>query len=127
MSDNDTLLAYLSPWFTTQNENIAVEALGYILHKSSASREALDDVVRTGVRNVNPVAKVRTQASGQHGTRPDLVGVDEDKVERVLIEAKFWADLTPRQPVAYLDRLPSDGAAVLLFVAPDGENRHVMA
>ena len=96
-----------------------MEALGYILKKSSASREALDDVVRTGVRNVNPVAKVRTQAIGRDGTRPDLVGVDEDKVERVLIEAKFWAELTDRQPVAYLDRLPVDGPAVLLFVAPD--------
>lgn len=119
MADNDTLLAYLSPWFTAQNENIAVEALGYILKKSSASLEALDDVVRTGVRNVNPVAEVRTQAVGRDGTRPDLVGVDEGKVERVLIEAKFWAELTDRQPVAYLDRLPVDGPSVLLFVAPD--------
>lgn len=119
MADNDTLLAHLSPWFMTQNENIAVEALGYILNKSSASRDALDDVVRTGVRDVRPVADIRTQAIGQDGTRPDLVGVDEANVERVLIEAKFWAELTDRQPVAYFDRLPVDGPAVLLFVAPD--------
>lgn len=118
MADNDTLLAYLSPWFE-KTENIAVEALGYILKKSSASREALDDVVRTGVRNVNPVAEVRTQAVGRDGTRPDLVGVDEEEFERVLIEAKFWAPLTDRQPVDYLDRLPAEGPSVLLFVAPD--------
>ena len=119
MADNDTLLAYLSPWFTRRTEDIAVEALGYILKKSAASRDALDDVVRTGVRNVNPVATVRTQAIGQHRSRPDLVGVDEGNVERLLIEAKFWAELTDLQPVAYLDRLPVDGPAVLLFVAPD--------
>ena len=119
MADNDTLLAYLSPWFTRRTEDIAVEALGYILNKSAASRDALDDVVRTGVRNVNPVTKVRTQAIGRDGSRPDLVGVDESNTERLLIEAKFWADLTPNQPVTYIDRLPVDGPAVLLFVAPD--------
>ena len=119
MADNDTLLAHLSPRFTPRTEDIAVEALGYILNKSAASREALDDVVRTGVRNVNPVATVRTQAIGPGRSRPDVVGVDEEGVERVLIEAKFWADLTPNQPVAYIDRLPSDGPSVVLFVAPD--------
>ena len=119
MAEIDTLLAHLSPSFTSQTENIAVEALGYILNKYAGSREGLDDVVRSGVRNVKPVVKVRTQASALDGTRPDLVGVDEDGAERVLIEAKFWAELTPRQPHAYLDRLPDDGPAVLLFLAPE--------
>ena len=119
MAEIDTLLAHLSPSFTSQTENIAVEALGYVLNKYSGSREGLDDVVRSGVRNVKPVVKVRTQASALDGTRPDLVGVDEDDVERVLIEAKFWAELTPRQPHAYLDRLPDDGPAVLVFLAPE--------
>ena len=119
MAENDTLLAYLSPWFTYQSENIAVEALGYILKKSTASLEGLDDVVRTGVKNVEPVAKILTQVSFQNGTRPDLVGFDENNVGRVFIEAKFWAELTPRQPNAYLDQLPKDGPAVLLFVAPE--------
>lgn len=71
MADNDTLLAYLSPWFAPRTEDIAVEALGYILKKSSASREAMDDVVRTGVRNVGPVADIRTHASD----RPAAAGL----------------------------------------------------
>lgn len=119
MAEIDTLLAHLSPSFTSQTENIAVEALGYVLNKYSGSREGLDDVVRSGVRNVKPVVKVRTQASALDGTRPDLVGVDEDGAERVLIEAKFWAELTPRQPQAYLDRLPDDGPSALVFLAPE--------
>ncbi len=119
MAEIDTLLAHLSPSFTSQTENIAVEALGYVLNKYAGSREGLDDVVRSGVRNVKPVVKVRTQVSALDGTRPDLVGVDEDGAERVLIEAKFWAELTRRQPHAYLDRLPDDGPAVLLFLAPE--------
>ena len=119
MAEIDTLLAHLSPSFTSQTENIAVEALGYFLNKYAGSRKGLDDVVRSGVRNVKPVVRVRTQASALDGTRPDLVGVDEGGAERVLIEAKFWADLTPRQPHAYLDRLPDDGPAVLVFLAPE--------
>ena len=119
MAEIDTLLAHLSPSFTSQTENIAVEALGYILNKYAGSREGLDDVVRSGVRSVNSVVQVRTQASAPDGTRPDLVGIDESGAERVLIEAKFWADLTPRQPHAYLDRLPRDGPAVLLFLVPE--------
>lgn len=119
MAEIDTLLAHLSPSFTSQTENIAVEALGYILNKYAGSREGLDDVVRSGVRNVNPVVKVNTQVTALDGTRPDLVGLDEGGAERVLIEAKFWAELTPRQPGAYLERLPKDGPSVLLFLAPE--------
>ncbi|MYE53917.1 MAG: hypothetical protein F4X34_01810 [Chloroflexi bacterium] len=36
-----------------------------------------------------------------------------------MIEAKFWAGLTNNQPNGYLERLPSDGPSVLLFVAPE--------
>ena len=119
MSRADTLLAHLCRLFAPQTENVAVEALGYVLNKYAGTREGLDDVVRSGVRDVKPVVKVCTQVSNLDGTRPDLVGIDEDGAERVLIEAKFWAELTPRQPAAYLDRLPDDKPAVLLFLVPD--------
>ena len=57
------------------------------------------------------------------GTRPDLVGFDENGAERVLVEVKFWADLTPNQPNGYLKRLPDDGPTVLVFLAPDDRIR----
>lgn len=37
---------------------------------------------------------------------------------RVLIENKFWADLTNKQPVGYLKRLPEDVDSGLLFIVP---------
>ena len=37
MAEIDTLLAHLSPSFTSQTENIAVEALGYVLNKYAVS------------------------------------------------------------------------------------------
>ena len=125
MTENATLLGHLTPMLTNRIEEIATEALGYIMSKSSSSKEALNDIVESAVENVNPVTHVLTQKVGSDGTRPDLVGMDESKAERVLIEAKFGAELTPRQPNAYLDRLPADTNSVLLFVVPKERVKHL--
>ena len=46
MVDNDTLLSHLIPRITERTEDIAVEALGYILNKSPAARGALEYPVK---------------------------------------------------------------------------------
>ena len=103
----------------SSTENIAVEALGHILSTSEVTLRAILEVLKTGGANFGTVSlDVRTQASDEEGARLDLAGSDEHGAERVLIEAKFWAGLTERQPVDYLNRLPTDKPSVLLFVAP---------
>ena len=122
MADNDTLLANIIPRLTPRLENAAVESLGYILGKSQASRAELNNLARKGGAVLPPIIRVRTEVSRQVGeevTRPDLVGFDEADSERLLIEAKFWAGLTGDQVNRYLRRLPTDGSAALLFLAPD--------
>ena len=52
MTTGKTLLAHLSPKFTERAEDIAVEALGYILSRSKAARDALEDVLRNGGTDV---------------------------------------------------------------------------
>lgn len=121
-SNRPTLLAKLAPLFGAQTENLAVEALGHILSGPEAARHVLATMVRTGGADVGQIARVATQAVGDEGERPDLVGFDVDGTERLLIEAKFWAGLTGKQPVGYLDRLRKaceSGPSVLLFVAPE--------
>ena len=118
MNCHQTLLAKLTPKFGPHPENIAVESLGHILSTSPAAVRTLEDVLRTGGTEVGEIAKVKTQASGEGGTRPDLAGFDQHCKDRVLIEAKFWAGLTDKQPVAYLKRLSQNQASALLFVAP---------
>lgn len=115
-----TLLAKLAPLFRGQTENVAVEALGHILSGSKPARRAVSDVLRAGGADIGEVVQARTQATGEGGTRPDLVGFDEGGAERLLIEAKFWAGLTDNQPVSYLRRLATGGGdpCALLFVAP---------
>ncbi len=112
----ETLLAHLAGKLSSRHEDIAVEALGYIL-RSKPAVGVLEAVLRDGDADIGRIASFRTQV-GEGQTRPDLVGFDEQEGgECVLIEAKFWAGLTDNQPKGYLDRL--DPGKALLFVAPE--------
>lgn len=114
-TNDDSLLAHLAWMLSSRHEDVAVEALGYIL-KSASARRVLEYLVKDGGTNTGEIVSVRTQVGGEDGTRPDLVGFDGYGNECLIIEAKFWAGLTGNQPIAYLKRLPSEKA--LLFVAP---------
>ena len=114
-TNDDSLLAHLAWMLSSRHEDVAVEALGYIL-KSATVRKVLEYLVKSGGTNTGEISSVRTQVGGEDGTRPDLVGFDENSNECLIIEAKFWAGLSGNQPTAYLKRLPSEKA--LLFVVP---------
>ena len=118
MSYETTLFAHIAPRLTDRIEDVAVEALGHILSNSEAARSALEETVGLGGAIVGPIDRVQTQVTDEEGARPDLVGFDDKGTKRVLIEAKFWAGLTPNQPNQYLDQLPRGRPAALLFVAP---------
>ena len=118
MTTRPTLLAHLAGAFSHQPETVATEALGHILSGSEAARYALRDVLQSVGTDVGPIARVRTEATGREGERPDLVCFDRGGGERLLIEAKFWAGLTDHQPVTYLRRLPDHQQSALLVVAP---------
>ena len=115
-TEGDTLLAHIAWKLSSRHEDIAVEALGYIL-KSEPLLRVMEELLKDGGADVGTIARVQTQVSGEGETRPDLVALDGQGEECVLIEAKFWAGLTANQPKAYLDRLAPGKA--LLFVAPE--------
>ena len=115
-TEGDTLLAHLAWKLAKSHEDIAVEALGYILRSDPLLR-AMEAILREGGAGVGTIAKVRPQVHGEGDTRLDLVALDVQGEECVLIEAKFWAGLTGNQPNVYLKRLPPGKA--LLFVAPE--------
>ena len=114
-SSRDGMLAHVSWKLSDRKEDIAVEALGYILQAETA-RDVLRKIVNGSGAGVGPLASVQTQVSGEGQGRPDLVAFDDDGRECVLIEAKFWAGLTSNQPNTYLERLGQ--GSVLLFVVP---------
>jgi hypothetical protein len=59
-----------------------------------------------------------SQVGDLQSGRPDLVATDDLGSERLIIEAKFWANLTGNQPSAYLTRLAPAQPSLLLVVAP---------
>ena len=114
------LLSHIVSRWSNRTEDIAVDALEFILSRSRAARNALQGVVEAVAPSVGELTSARTQVSGSDGARPDLVVYGSDDRERVIVEAKFWAGLTENQPESYLARLPDDGeTSVLLFVAPE--------
>lgn len=99
-----------------QNENVATDALAFILRYSTVARGALRGFLR-GVVDL-PELHFRTQAT-QDNARPDMCGYDNNEL-RLVMENKFWANLTERQPGDYLKWLEkTKKPTILLFVAPE--------
>ena len=120
-SSHPTVLATLVDRFGTSPENLATEALNYILERSPAARRAMVDIAFPSMPlddRARLTLTFRTQVAGADGSIPDLVGFDGDHRKALIIEAKFWAGLTDSQPVAYLNQLPTDRNATLLVIAP---------
>jgi hypothetical protein len=116
MAAQQSLFAHLALKFGSHPENLATEALGYVLRCSRAARAAMASTMSAVGANVAEDAEYSTQSVGDDSARPDLVARSASGTEPLLIEVKFWAGLTDNQPVSYLRRLPANGT--LLVVAP---------
>lgn len=114
----DTLFGFLATRFSASPENIAIEALGFILSRSGAARAGLRGHFNVcGVQLPDDLRFV-TQSTGDDGARPDIEGITGDGIKVCVVECKFWAGLTANQPVAYAERLPDDQPGVLVFIVP---------
>jgi hypothetical protein len=102
--------------FSQENENIATDALAFVVQSSEAARSGLMKLLR-GIASNLPSLQFRTQQS-EDGSRPDMWGYDVT-TPRVFIENKFWAGLTDNQPAEYLRLLAKyTNPTVLLVVVP---------
>lgn len=100
-----------------ENENVATEALAYILGYSPAARNGMMKLLR-GIAPDLPDLRFQAQQT-EGNNRPDMWGYDKAD-PRVFIENKFWANLTENQPVSYLESLAKcKQPNVLLFVVPE--------
>ncbi len=104
--------------FSQVNEDVATDALAYILESSDAARRGMTKLLR-GIIPDLPLLRFKTQQT--EGTiRPDMWGF-ADTEPRVFLENKFWAGLTDNQPISYMKQLATcSQATVLLVVAPTG-------
>ena len=118
MADEGSLLSFIARRHTVGREDVATDALSFILSRSNSARRALSDLLGDD-RGPLQVAAARPWGADALGAIPDLACFDEDDNLVALIESKFWASLTHHQPVTYWEGLPVDRPAVLLFLAPD--------
>ena len=113
-----SLFGHLATKFGAHPENLATEALHYVIGRSSSARRGLlRYFVQAGVTFPDDVT-FRTQVFDEDNAIPDLIGANADAQPVLIIEAKFWAGLTQKQPVTYLNRLTDRVDALLAFIAP---------
>ncbi len=117
-SDNDSLLSYIAVRRGVGLEDVATDALSFILNRSASARTAMSDLLADD-RGPLPIASANTQEFLESsGAYPDMGLWDADDNILAFVEAKFCAELTRNQPVTYWEALPTDKHTVLLFLVP---------
>lgn len=112
-----TIFGHLAFRFAPHPENLATEALHFVLARSAVAARALADFLARSRSPVGQVVTYQTQAGSAEGGTPDIIGYDAENKPRIIIENKFWAGLTDKQPAQYPEQLRPNGG-LLLFIAP---------
>ena len=118
MPDNETLLSHIARRNAMWREDVATDALAFILTHSTPARTAFAQFLGQGASDTPAIADVRTRHTLPNGAAPDLECLGDDGQRLAFVESKFWAGLTANQPVTYWKELPIDTPATLLFLAP---------
>jgi len=114
-----TLFSELAVKFTPFPENMATEALLYLLKSHQTSWPILRSFCeQTGVSLPNDLL-FESQVWSKDNSQPDIVGKDVNGNRVLVIESKFWADLTKNQPMSYIRSLNKDLPAVMIVISPD--------
>jgi len=85
-----------------QQENLATEALGFILANSLAASRRIHKICLPDRFFLSGDLRFETQRGGLEDCIPDMKCYDAQGRLRVTVENKFWAELTKNQPVTYL-------------------------
>jgi len=117
--ESKTVFGHLALRFAVHPENLATEALGFILRTSTAASRAFTAFVREIGLDDPGSLRVDTQQCGLDQSIPDMKCFDDTGRLRVVVENKFWAGLTENQPVTYIHELPAGVSALVLFVVPN--------
>jgi len=109
--------------FSQVNEDVATDALAYVLETSDAARRGMTKFLR-GIMPELPPLQFKTQLT-EGSIRPDMWGFAEAN-PRVFFENKFWAGLTDNQPVSYLKKLAGYSEATALIVISPSAREHTL-
>ncbi len=108
---------------SNEKENIATDALAFIIQSSEEARNGLMKVLKGMEPDLSDLWFKTQQSEGN--VRPDIWGMEDGEL-RVLIENKFWAGLTENQPVEYLRILEKrEKTGILLIVVPESRQETI--
>ena len=108
-----SVLAHLA---LSMGERGATQALAYILNRQPGIVRAFVNLFGAlfGAAGVTfDPGHIESERGGDGAGLPDLTVYDADGNPCVLVENKFWAGLTPAQPVCYLEKV-----SALVFIVP---------
>lgn len=115
----NSLLAHLYTHIKGSQEDIATLSLHYILTQSDELNRAFTKRVANALHlTTDDMLQYFCQLTGENRERPDMSGNDAQGNECVLLEMKFYADLTKNQPCGYIERLKNNQGYGLVFVCP---------
>jgi hypothetical protein len=114
----ESLFGHLVLRFGSSPENLATEALNFILNHSHIARESFISFLQHLDIPISSTLFFETQNMNEDGSIPDMIGKDSNGKTIILGEAKFWAGLTENQPVAYINQLTKSNGTLLLFFSP---------
>lgn len=109
----ESLLSHIASHFISEYENVANSSIAYLLNQYPAPRNVLKNILEVESVPSYFVTELSTISNG----RPDVTGLDANGEKQIIVEGKFWANLTENQPVNYLKELVENGR--LLFLVPD--------
>jgi hypothetical protein len=116
--NSNTVFGHLVHQFAVHPENLATEALSFILQTPAASG-AFTTFVKQILADCPDGMRFETQQVGLEASIPDMKCFDDAGNIRVIVENKFWAGLTDNQPVTYIRELPAGIGALVLIVVPE--------
>ena len=115
MNTSDTLFGHLALRFSPHPENLATEALLFLMNNSKDANGLFAEFLSGYGQEFPPVTRLASQVSSDGNTIPDLVAIDQAGSAVFIVENKFWAELTPNQPVGYLPLLHGAAGGELNF------------
>jgi len=111
--------------YSQSYEDIATDSLAYILNTHESARNGFMTLLRSFIPDL-PYLHFRTQMA-EGSIRPDMWGYDGSETY-IYVENKFWAGLTKKQPVAYLNELAEyPHQSLLLMVVPGAREQTMIA
>lgn len=115
-------LAFIAKRYGRKAEDIATDVVTYLMRETDVQFRIALFLAELGFPYLESGFFAETRSSGKNGI-PDIKLFDRQGKCRVIVENKFWALLTSKQPCAYLNELSKQG--LVLFVVPKSRRKSI--